>query len=69
MNNVPGTLFSLQSCHNYVSTPGTRVKIKFLQNFDIFDVTVKNGENSSGNRQNDCVSNRNNRQKHVLSVT
>ena len=25
INNVPGTLFSLQSCHNYVSTPGDTV--------------------------------------------
>ena len=25
INNVPGTLFSLQSCHNYVFTPGDTV--------------------------------------------
>ena len=29
-NNVPGILFSSQSCHNYDSTPGTRVEIEFL---------------------------------------
>ena len=28
INNIPRILFSSQSCHNYDSTPGTRVEIK-----------------------------------------